>query len=71
MVSNSTIAQVSAYRFHVADPLVFTNGFKYVWRNGDMNDPATGLKCTLQSGGNTNGNPKAADTQIYSWFYTW
>eukprot|EP00662_Eupelagonemidae_sp_cell21_P042422 gene42422-24797_t len=41
----------SGYRFHEMDPLVFSDGVRMQWRNGDVTDPKTGLKCTLQSGG--------------------
>jgi hypothetical protein len=29
-------SQWSAYRFHEMDPLRFNNGFRLVWRNGDV-----------------------------------
>jgi hypothetical protein len=53
------------------DPMFFTQGLKVQWRNGDATDPATGLKCLIQSGGNTVGSPSAAAVLIYSWVYTW
>lgn len=68
---NSTHAEMSAYRFHVSDPIVFNDGFRLTWRNGDVTDPATGLKCTLETGGNPVGNPQVAQVLSYGWFYTW
>ena len=44
------------------DPLVFTDGVRMQWRNGDMNAPATGLKCIKETGG-----PSAGDPQV-PWF---
>lgn len=68
--ANSTV-ELSAYRFHTADPLVFTNGAKLTWRNGDATDPATGLKCLIETGGNVVGSPTAANVLAYAWVYTW
>jgi hypothetical protein len=61
----------SAYRFHEMDPLTFNNGFKFTWRNGDAVDPATGLKCFIQTGGNTVGSPTVSNITSYAWVYTW
>lgn len=33
----------SAYRFHEMDPLPFEDGFRFVWRNGDLS--SGGIKC--------------------------
>ena len=57
--------------FHEMDPLMFNAGFKLVWRNGDTVDPATGLKCFTEVGGNVAGNPTASNVLSYSWVYTW
>lgn len=61
----------SAYRFHEMDPLMFSGGFKLVWRNGDAIDPATGLKCFTETGGIIAGSPTASNVTSYSWVYTW
>jgi hypothetical protein len=53
------------------DPLVFRDGARMQWRNGDVTDPATGLKCTLQSGGVTAGHPGPSHVSSYAWVYTW
>jgi len=60
----------SGYRFHEQDPLIFANGFRFVWRNGDSND-AAGIKCMMESGGHVVGNPTASNVTSYSWYYTW
>jgi len=63
---------MSAYRVHAQDPLLFgAAGFRMTWRVGDMNDPATGLKCTLESGGTTAFNPTTTDVVSYAWVYEW
>lgn len=60
----------SAYRFHDMDPVVFSNGFQILWRNGDMLD-AAGIKCLIQEGGKIVGNPTVSQVQTYGWVYTW
>jgi hypothetical protein len=65
----------SGYRFHEMDPLVFKDGARMQWRNGDVTDESTGLKCTLQSGGipagGSPGHPGPSAVSSYSWVYTW
>lgn len=65
----------SGYRFHEVDPLVFKDGIRVQWRNGDVTDPTTGLKCTLQSGGVTagggDGDLGPSTVSSYAWVYTW
>jgi hypothetical protein len=63
--------QLSAFRLHDQDPLGFSDGVRLVWRNGDVTDPSTGLKCTLETGGNVVGSPTAANVTIYGWAYVW
>lgn len=73
-VSGSThmaAGEWSGYRFHEMDPLVFSNGVRLQWRNGDVTDPATGLKCTLRTGGKICGKPTASNITTYAWVYTW
>ena len=41
------------------------------WRNGDMVDKVTGLKCYTLSGGNPVGSPTASSIVSYSWVYVW
>lgn len=60
----------SAYRFHEMDPLIFNNGFKLVWRNGDTVDPS-GIKCMMETGGGIVGTPTASNVTSYAWVYTW
>lgn len=57
--------------FHEMDPLVFSDGFRLQWRNGDMNDPHSGLKCFTETGGNVVGSPTATDVISYAWVYVW
>lgn len=61
----------SAYRFHEMDPLPFEDGFRLVWRNGDMDDPVSGHKCFTESGGRIVGNPTVSDVVAYGWTYVW
>ena len=64
-------SQWSGYRFHEMDPIVFSDGMRFQWRNGDVTDTATGLKCTLNTGGQTCGNPQSSHLVSYSWVYLW
>jgi len=59
----------SAYRFHFMDPLIFTDGFRLVWRNGDAVD-ASGIKCMVDNG-TVVGSPTASNVTAYAWVYTW
>jgi len=68
---NTTENTFSAYRFLDRDPVVFTDGMTLVWRNGDAWDPATGQKCTLESGGTVVGSPGNSDILAYTWVYVW
>jgi len=70
-VQSNTSLTWSAYRFHAQDPLRFNNGFRLTWRNGDAIDPQTGLKCFIQSGGITAGNPGSSVILSYAWVYQW
>jgi Protein of unknown function (DUF2961) len=67
---NYTNATLSTYRIYDRDPLYFDDGFQYVWRNGDVTDPATGLKCTSLTGSPV-GNPQTAQVITYGWSYYW
>jgi len=73
----------SAYRFHEMDTLAFEDGFKFVWRNGDVS--SGGVKCLTETGPGINGgvglvrpgaNPNApgfgvASVLAFAWVYTW
>ena len=61
----------SGYRIHEMDPLVFHDGAKMRWRNGDVTDTSTGLKCTLEQGGKVVGSPTASNVTTLSWVYVW
>ena len=60
----------SGYRFHEMDPIVFANGMRFQWRNGDVLDPVTGLKCT-QVNGRPVGDPQPSHLVAYVWVYQW
>ena len=68
-IKTGNTTEWSGYRFHEMDPIVFTNGMRFQWRNGDVTDPATGLKCTLDKGGSVAGNPQASAMKAYAWVY--
>lgn len=51
--------------------MTFSDGGSFVWRNGDTSDPATGIKCMMQTGGNKAGNPGIADVDWMAWYYTY
>lgn len=66
---NGTI-ELSAYRMHDMDPIFFPNGFRFVWRNGDVLDDRR-VKCVLQSGGQTIGSPNRSLITSCAWIYVW
>ena len=60
------------YRLHHRDPLLFdAAGFRFRYRVGDTQDAASGLKCTLEQGGQSVGSPQTTDLVAYAWVYTW
>lgn len=61
-------AEVSMWRSYNNDPMVFTEGGAFVWRNGDTSDPKTGVKCNRVDG-TPAGDPQAAAVQTISWTY--
>lgn len=67
---SSNVYEWSAYRIHDLDPIFFTNGFQFFWRNGDVIDE-DGYKCIVNQGGHTVGAPTASIVTSYSWVYTW
>jgi len=67
--TNNTI-NWSAYRFHDQDPILFEDGFRFVWRIGDMSD-VSGIKCLIKSGGIPNGSPQDSYVKAYTWVYVW
>lgn len=50
----------SAYRFHENDPVVFQNGMRLVWRNGETKPDDT-----------LYGDPKRSEVKSYVWVYEW
>lgn len=67
---NGSVA-LSMWRTYQDDPMLFSDGGSFVWRNGDTSDPATGIKCSIESGGNPAGNPQPAAVQTLTWNYVW
>jgi hypothetical protein len=55
--------EVSAYRFHDADPVFFQNGLKLTVRCGDTEDASMNGKVV--------GNPPPATYTTYTWVYQW
>ena len=68
-VSNTTL-EWSAYRMHDLDPIFFSNGFRFEWRNGDVVDDR-GFKCIVDQGGHVVGSPTQSTVTSYAWVYTW
>lgn len=68
-ISNTTL-EWSAYRMHDLDPIFFTNGFRFQWRNGDVVDDR-GYKCIVNQGGHVVGSPTQSIVTSYAWVYTW
>jgi len=60
----------SSYRFHEMDPLVFDDGYRFVWRVGDTDD-VSGIKCMMDVGGIPAGSPTASNVTSLVWVYTW
>ena len=61
----------SGYRVHEMDPLVFHDGVRMTWRNGDVTDEATGLKCTSQAKTKVIGSPTVSKLSALVWVYVW
>jgi len=60
--------QVTAYRFHILDPIVWKTSFKLVWRNGDTVEPSNGQKC-INDNGTIAGSPTNSNVTSYPWVY--
>ncbi len=50
----------SAYRFHEQDPIIFKNGLRLVWRNGEA-----------WADGRPFGDPQHSIVTTYTWVYEW
>lgn len=50
----------SAYRFHEQDPILFRNGMRLVWRNGEATED-----------GKKFGDPQPSTFTSYVWVYEW
>jgi len=62
-----------ARRFHDMDELPFADGFKLVWRVGDLDDPVSGHKCFIENpkDGRVVGSPTASNVTAYGFAYVW
>jgi len=60
--------QISAYRFHTMDYVVWTNSFQLIWRNGDTYSPINKQKC-VDDTGPVVGNPGVSHVITYAWVY--
>jgi len=63
-------SKISFYKLHFKDPILFTNGFQFDWRNGDITDPKTGEKCISMTG-NPIGRPGISNVTTITYVYTW
>ena len=74
-VTHLEAAAFSGYRFHEMDPIVFSDGMRFQWRNGDVTDVATGLKCTAEEAAGptvtTCGDPQSSTVDSTAWVYVW
>jgi len=70
LMETSSEYQLSAYKIHDRDAIFFNSGrFQLVWRNGEMVNPMTGLKCV--DTGKAIGSPKQSNVTSYAWVYEW
>lgn len=60
------VEQLSAYRYHDAEVLGFSDGGRLLWRIGDQ----TG-KCGANGTDSPIGTPSAVTLTSYAWVYTW
>ncbi len=67
---SSNSLEWSAYRLHDIDPIFFSEGFRFVWRNGDVVDDR-GFKCIVDQGGHVVGSPTKSNVTSYTWVYVW
>jgi len=62
------ISRISFYKLHHRDPIFFSNGFRFEWRNGDVTDPKTGEKC-ITIAGTTIGKPGISNVTTIVYIY--
>jgi hypothetical protein len=63
-LSNNSL-EWSAYHMHDLDPIFFTNGFRFDWRNGDVVDDR-GFKYIIDQGGYVVGLPTQSTVTAYT-----
>ena len=66
-----TSASAAMWRTYQDDPMLFSDGGAFTWRNGDTVEAATGIKCILREGGTPVGSPQLADVTALTWNYVW
>lgn len=71
-VGNATqpVSRISFFKLHHREPMIFTNGFRFNIRNGDVTDPKTGEKCANPNG-DIIGKPGVSDISTLVYVYTW
>ena len=68
---------ISAYRYHEEDPLVFDGGVRMVWRIGDYGNPHTrpdSPKCYIDKPSANDTlvfHPRPTTVTSYAWVYTY
>jgi len=67
--SDNGISKISFYKLHHRDPIFYSSGFSFTWRNGDITDPKTGEKCT-QMTGSPIGRPGVSNVTTLVYVYT-
>jgi len=68
--TSATLSHISFYKLHHRDPIFFRDGMSFVWRNGDITDPATGQKCIAMTG-TPIALPTPANVTTLAYAYTW
>ena len=71
-------AEISAFHVHQDDPLVFSDGLRFLWRVGDSNarDPSDTRKCLawpddLSHDGMPLSAPQPTAVDAHVWIYEW
>ena len=70
MEPSALYSRVSFYKLHTQDLFFFNDGFKFVWRNGDITDATTGEKCIVMEG-KPIGTPATINVTTLVYAYTW
>ena len=68
---HKTNSSISAFRIHQVDPIIFNDGFRLRWRNGEKLDATEGQKCTADDVGHVMGHPSVSRVTFYAYVYHW